>query len=159
MIFFTFIVYSVKHTVYINLKGEGEKISKIGVLGKGKTEKEQEERISLPFYLLISGSCPITFFLACHSVPTDTFQPPMKISGIFCPPHILDYFLPLLEDRAYVSHFGCSSVCCRPWQVTQVLIIIPNICGILSSRSWWWTGKPGMLQSMGSQRIGHDWVT
>ena len=27
------------------------------------------------------------------------------------------------------------------------------------SRSWWWTGKPGMLQSMGSQRVGHDWGT
>ena len=26
------------------------------------------------------------------------------------------------------------------------------------SRSWWWTGKPGMLQSMGSQRVGHDWL-
>ena len=28
-----------------------------------------------------------------------------------------------------------------------------------SSGSWWWTGKAGVLQSMGSQRIGHDWVT
>ena len=28
-----------------------------------------------------------------------------------------------------------------------------------SSGSWWWTGKPGMLQSMGSQRVGHDWAT
>ena len=28
-----------------------------------------------------------------------------------------------------------------------------------SSRSRWWTGKPGVLQSMGSQRVGHDWVT
>ena len=28
-----------------------------------------------------------------------------------------------------------------------------------SSRSWWWTGRPGMLQSMGSQRFGHKWVT
>ena len=27
------------------------------------------------------------------------------------------------------------------------------------SLSWRWTGKPGMLQSMGSQRVGHDWVT
>ena len=26
-------------------------------------------------------------------------------------------------------------------------------------RSWWWTGKPGMLQSVGSQRVGHDWAT
>ena len=28
-----------------------------------------------------------------------------------------------------------------------------------SSRSWWWTGMPGVLQSMVSQRIGHNWVT
>ena len=28
-----------------------------------------------------------------------------------------------------------------------------------SSGSWWWTGKPDMLQSMGSQRVRHDWVT
>ena len=27
------------------------------------------------------------------------------------------------------------------------------------TRSWWWTGKHGVLQSVGSQRIGHDWVT
>ena len=26
-------------------------------------------------------------------------------------------------------------------------------------RSWWWTAKPGLLQSMGSQRVTHDWVT
>ena len=29
----------------------------------------------------------------------------------------------------------------------------------VSSGSWWWTGKPGRLQSMGSQRVRHDWVT
>ena len=29
----------------------------------------------------------------------------------------------------------------------------------VSSRSWWWTGKPGMLQSMGSQRVRHNWAT
>ena len=28
-----------------------------------------------------------------------------------------------------------------------------------SFRSWWWTGKPGVLQSMGPQRVGHDWAT
>ena len=28
-----------------------------------------------------------------------------------------------------------------------------------SSRSWWWTGKPGVLQSVWLQRVGHDWVT
>ena len=29
----------------------------------------------------------------------------------------------------------------------------------VNSRSWWWTEKPGVLQSMGSQRIGHNWGT
>ena len=28
-----------------------------------------------------------------------------------------------------------------------------------SSGSWWWTGKPGELQSMGLQRVGNDWAT
>ena len=28
-----------------------------------------------------------------------------------------------------------------------------------NSGSWWWTGKPGGLHPMGSQRIGHDWAT
>ena len=29
----------------------------------------------------------------------------------------------------------------------------------VDSGSWWWTGEPGVLQFMGSQRVGHDWVT
>ena len=28
----------------------------------------------------------------------------------------------------------------------------------VNSRNWWWTGRPGVLQSMGSQRVGHKWV-
>ena len=29
----------------------------------------------------------------------------------------------------------------------------------VNSGSWWWTGRPGMLQFMGLQRVRHDWVT
>ena len=29
----------------------------------------------------------------------------------------------------------------------------------VNSRTWWCTGRPDMLQSMGLQRVGHDWVT
>ena len=32
-------------------------------------------------------------------------------------------------------------------------------CVWASSRSCWWTGRPGVLQSMGLQRVRHDWVT
>ena len=29
----------------------------------------------------------------------------------------------------------------------------------VNSGSWWWTGRPGMLQFMGSQKVGHYWAT
>ena len=29
----------------------------------------------------------------------------------------------------------------------------------VNSENWWWTGKAGMLQSMGLQSIRHDWAT
>ena len=29
----------------------------------------------------------------------------------------------------------------------------------VNSGSWWWTGRPSMLQFMGSQRVRHDWAT
>ena len=29
----------------------------------------------------------------------------------------------------------------------------------VNSGHWWWTGRPGVLRSMGSQRVGHDWAT
>ena len=29
----------------------------------------------------------------------------------------------------------------------------------VNSGSWWWTGRPGLLQSMGLERVQHDWAT
>ena len=29
----------------------------------------------------------------------------------------------------------------------------------VNSGRWWWTGRPGVLQFMGSQRVGHNWAT
>ena len=29
----------------------------------------------------------------------------------------------------------------------------------VNSGNWWWTGRPGVLRFMGSQRVGHNWVT
>ena len=29
----------------------------------------------------------------------------------------------------------------------------------VDSECWWWTGRPAMLRFMGSQRVGHNWVT
>ena len=49
----------------------------------------------------------------------------------------------------------------RRWQRMRCLDGITDLMEWVwaSSRSWWWTGKPGMLQSMGSQRVRHNWAT
>ena len=49
----------------------------------------------------------------------------------------------------------------RGWQSTRWLMASTMrwIWVWASSRSWWWTGKPGMQQSVRSQIVGHDWVT
>ena len=49
----------------------------------------------------------------------------------------------------------------RGWQKMRWLdVIIDQWTWVwVNSRSWWWTGRPGVLQSMGSQRVRHDWAT
>ena len=45
---------------------------------------------------------------------------------------------------------GWDSWMASPTQSTWV-----SVC----SGSWWWRGRPGVLQFMGLQRVGHDWAT
>ena len=46
-----------------------------------------------------------------------------------------------VDDRWWDGWMASQTPCTRVW---------------VSSGSWWWMGKPGMLQSMGSQRVGRD---
>ena len=48
----------------------------------------------------------------------------------------------------------------RGWQRMRWLDGITDSVEVsLNSGSWWWTGRPGVLRFMGSQRVGHDWAT
>ena len=49
----------------------------------------------------------------------------------------------------------------RGRQMMRWLDGITNLMDMSLSKlwNWWWTEKPGVLQSMGSQRVGHNWVT
>ena len=49
----------------------------------------------------------------------------------------------------------------RGWQRMRWLDGITNSMdmSLVTSRSWWWTGRSGVLQFMGTQRVGHDWAT
>ena len=48
------------------------------------------------------------------------------------------------EDR------GCDGWMASPTRSTWVWV---------SSGSWWWAGRPGVLRFIGLQRVGHNWVT
>ena len=48
------------------------------------------------------------------------------------------------------NHRGWDGWMAPPTRWTRVWV---------DSRSWWWTGRPGGLRFMGSQRVRHDWVT
>ena len=48
------------------------------------------------------------------------------------------------DDRGWVGYM--ASLTQRTWVWAN-------------SGSWWWTGKPGVLQSTGLQRVGHDWAS
>ena len=49
----------------------------------------------------------------------------------------------------------------RGWQRMRLLdgIMDSMDMGLVDSRSWWWIGRPGVLQFMGSQRVGHNWAS
>ena len=55
-----------------------------------------------------------------------------------------------IEAGGEVDDRGWDGWMASPTQWTWVWV---------DSGSWWWTGRPGMLRSMGSQRVGHDWAT
>ena len=49
----------------------------------------------------------------------------------------------------------------RGWQKLRWLDGITDSVDMSLGNSgiWWWTGRPGVLRSMGSQRVGHNWAT
>ena len=55
-----------------------------------------------------------------------------------------------IEDRRKRDDRGWDGWMASPTHWTWICV---------SSGSWWWTGRPGMLQSMRSQWVGHNWVT
>ena len=53
------------------------------------------------------------------------------------------------------AEWGCILVLQKPLTEQPISLTTHDS----TFRSWWWTGRPGMLQFMGSQRVRHDWVT
>ena len=67
---------------------------------------------------------------------------------------LIAFFLLLWQLSA--SHSHCTTIH-HIWHLEKIYVISAWVW--VNPRSWWWTGRPGVLQFMGSQRVGHDWAT
>ena len=77
----------------------------------------------------------------------------------------IQYFVPLGEELTHWKRLWCWEGLVaggegdnREWDGWMASRIWWTWVWV-NSRRWWWTGRPGVLQFMGSQRVGHDWAT
>ena len=91
------------------------------------------------------GDQPWVFFGRTHA---ETETP------ILCPPDVKNWLIWKDPDAGKMKgegdDRGWDGWMPSPTQWTWVWV---------NSESWWWTGRPGVKQSMGSQRGWHNWVT
>ena len=64
-----------------------------------------------------------------------------------------------LEKTLMLGGIGGRSRKGRPWMRWWMASWTRWTCVWVNSGRWWWTGRPGMLRFMGSQRVEHDWAT
>ena len=77
---------------------------------------------------------------------------------IFWPPHAKSGLFLIGKDPDAGTDWGAGEGDDRGWDGWMASSTWWT-CFWVNSRSWWWTGRPGVLWFMRSQRVGHDWVT
>ena len=73
----------------------------------------------------------------------------------------INYFINILKILEIHKWLWTLETKGKRWTMEDEMVVAsPTQCTWVweSFQRWWWTGKPGMLQSMRSQWIGHDWL-
>ena len=109
------------------------------ILWNDKTMKETENTTK---WKEIPCSWIGEILLKCPYYPRQSINAMQTLSKY--PSHLKKFYIFQLEDNFTHDILASSTRCTWVW---------------VNSGSWWWTGRPGMLWFMGSQRVGHDLVT
>ena len=120
--------------------------------GKVRLDREQREKCSATWLtasgLMVMGlvsTLSLANHLACSHIWSD-LRPPDSRSWLIGK----DWCWEGLGAGGEGNNRGWDGWMASPTQWTWVWV---------KSGSWWWTGRPGVLRFMGSQRVRHDYVT
>ena len=106
-------------------------------------------------------------FMAAVTIPSDFGAPQNKICHYF---HFSPFYLPCstlatsCEELTHWKRLWCWEGLGeregddRGWDGWMASLTWWTWVSV-NSRSWWWTGRPGVLRFMGLQRVRHDWMT
>ena len=99
--------------------------------------------------VLVAQSCPIlcNLWTAAHQAPLSVeFSRQEHWSHLPFPPPV-DLSNPGIKPTSL----------CLPALASEFFFFLTTWVWV-NSGSWWWTGRPGVLQSIGLQRVRHDWM-
>ena len=116
-------------------------------------------RYAFPFSLATTlwGAIMETPDYVIPHIASSAFQPPLILVWItyFTEVYKMAIFLICFLSPSFLFPFLPSSLPLLSFPFFPLLITWVWV----DSGCWWWTGRPGVLQFMGLQRVRHDWVT
>ena len=119
----------------------------------GRTDAKAETPILWLLLLLLNHFSHVWFCLTHRRQPTRLPHPWDSTLATWCK-ELTHLKRPWCWERCWAGgerdDRGWTGWMASPTQWTRVWV---------NSGSWWWTGRPGVLQFMGLQRVRHDWAT
>ena len=111
-------------------------------------------QLSFSAFCCLLFTLPLLRFLSKTTKKEKTFSQ-------FSPIKLLSYFFSSFVPSIWAIYtLVFTALAPRPSSPAAIWLLCISLLKFCFLRmSWWWTGRPGVLRFMGSQRVRHDWAT